>query len=335
MLWIILSIIVIICLVCISAFFSSAEMAFVSINRAVVRDKAREGDKHAQILDRLLQKPNNVISAIVIGNNLANIFASILAGAVTTIIFGNIGIGIATVVMMFVVIIFCEITPKNFGLHNIRLSLRFARPLALITWMFHPLVVLVASISNGLIQIAGGKKRGRSLVTEKEIMAMMRLGEAEGTIERDEREMVNEVFEFDETRAYEIYTTKDKVVFIHENDTLANLIQKSISTGFSRFPVYRNDLDDIIGMVHVKDTLNKADKNMQVKSIMRPMLKIDSNMKADDILRIMKSKKTHLALLQTADGKTKGLLSMEDLIEEIFGEIADEHDLEHFSYDKK
>jgi len=163
---------------------------------------------------------------------------------------------------------------------------------------------------------------------------MMRLGEAEGTIERDEREMVKEVFEFDETRAYEIYTTKDKVVFIHENVTLANLIQQSISTGFSRFPVYRNDFDDIVGMVHVKDTLKIIDKNTQVKSILRPMLKIDSNMKADDILRIMKTKKTHLALLQTPDGKTKGLLSMEDLIEEIFGEIADEHDLEHFSYDK-
>jgi magnesium and cobalt exporter, CNNM family len=334
MIWIILSVIVIICLVCVSAFFSGVEMAFVSINRAVVRDKAKDGDKHAQILDRLLQKPNNVISAIVIGNNLANIFASILAGAITTIVFGNIGIGIATVVMMFVVIIFCEISPKNFGFHNLRFALRVARPLALITWMFHPLVVLVASISNGLIQMAGGKKRPRALVTEKEIMAMMRLGEAEGTIERDEREMVKEVFEFDETRAYEIYTPKDKVVFIHENDTFADLIQKSISTGFSRFPIYRNDLDDIVGMVHIKDTLKINDKNMLVKSIMRPMLKIDSDMKADDILRLMKSKKTHLALLQTADGKTKGLLSMEDLIEEIFGEIADEYDLEHFSYDK-
>jgi len=122
MLWIILSVIIIIFLVFASAFFSGAEMAFVSINRAVVRDKAREGDKHAKVLDRLLQKPNNVISAIVIGNNFSNILASILAGTVTTIIFGNIGIGIATVVMMFVVIIFCEIAPKSFGLQNMRFA---------------------------------------------------------------------------------------------------------------------------------------------------------------------------------------------------------------------
>jgi putative hemolysin len=334
MLWIILSIIVILCLVGISAFFSSAEMAFVSINRAIVKDKMREGDKHAIILDRLLQKPDNVISAIVIGNNFVNIFSSVLAGTVTTIIFGNIGIGIATIVMMFIVIIFCEITPKSFGLQNMRFALRVARPLAFITWFFHPLVVLIASISDGLIRMAGEKKHRKSLVTEKEIMAMMRLGEAEGTIERDEREMVKEVFEFDETRAYEIYTTKDKVMFIHENATLDSLVQTSLSTGFSRFPVYRSNIDDIVGMVHVKDTLKIKDTSQPVKSIMRPMLKIDSNMKADDLLRLMKSKKTQLALLQTTDGKTKGLISMEDLIEEIFGEIIDEHDLEHYSYDK-
>jgi putative hemolysin len=103
-------------------------------------------------------------------------------------------------------------------------------------------------------------------------------------------------------------------------------MQKSIQTGFSRFPVYRDNLDDIIGMVHVKDTLILTEKNIPVKSIMRPILKIDSSMKVDDVLRIMKAKKTHLALLQTAEGKTRGLVSMEDLIEEIFGEIADEHD---------
>ena len=334
MIWIVISIIVIICLVCISAFFSGAEMAFVSINRAVVKDKVLEGDKHAKVLDRLLQKPDMVIGAIVIGNNLVNIFASILAGTVATLVFGNVGIGIATFLMMFVVIIFGESTPKSFGFQNMNFSLRASKALAFITWLFHPFVVLVARISDGLIVMTGGKKHGRSRVTEKEIMAMMRLGEAEGTIEQDEREMVREVFKFDETRASEIYTVKEKVIFIHENTSLVSLIQTSISSGFSRFPVYRNDCDDIVGMVHVKDTLKIEDKTMPVKSILRPMLKIDSNMKADDVLRLMKLKKTHLALLQTPDGKTKGLVSMEDVIEEIFGEIADEHDLEHYSYDE-
>ena len=161
---------------------------------------------------------------------------------------------------------------------------------------------------------------------EYEIMAMMRLGEDEGTIEKDEREMVNDVFEFDETIADEVDKPKHKIEFINENDTIEKLITESVRTGYSRFPVYRKNFDDVIGMAHVKDSLAIEDTSLQVKNIMRKILKIDSSMKADDVLREMKRNKTHLALLQDRNGKTVGLLSMEDLIEEIFGEILDEHD---------
>lgn len=326
MLLLIISAFVVIFLIFISGFFSASEMAFISINRAVVKEKAEQADSRAIILDRLLQHPENVVSAIVIGNNLVNILASIISGAVAAVYFGNLGVGVVTVLMIFIVIVFSESAPKSFGMKNMRFALFVARPLSLITKVFHPLVVMLTAISNGLIRLTGGKVRSRSFVTEDEIMAMMRLGEAEGTIARDEREMVKDVFEFDETRAYEIYTPKENVVFIQENDTIAQLIEKSIQTGFSRFPVCGKDLDDIIGMVHVKDSLNHSDKNMPVKAIMRPILKINSSMKVDDVLRIMKRKKTHLALLQTPEGKTRGLVSLEDLIEEIFGEITDEHD---------
>jgi len=324
--WIIFGVLTIVFLIIVSAFFSSSEMAFVSINKAVIIDKARKGDKKAKILEELLKNPDNVISAIVIGNNLVNIFASILAGVIATSIFGNIGIGIATVVMMLLILIFSEATPKAFGIKNENLALKVARPLSIMTKLFHPMVVLLNSISNGLISLIGGKKR-ETAVTEHEIMAMMRLGEEEGTIEKDEREMVNDVFEFDETHVYEIHTPKDKVEFIRENDTIEDLIQKSIKTGFSRFPAYRKDLNDIVGMVHVKDSLIIEDISLPIKNIMRKILRIDSSMKADDVLREMKRNKTHLALLQDRDGKTLGLVSMEDLIEEIFGEISDEHDV--------
>lgn len=326
MMWIIFGVLTIVFLIIVSAFFSSSEMAFVSINKAVIVDKARKGDKKAKILEGLLKNPDNVISAIVIGNNLVNIFASILAGVIATSIFGNIGIGIATVVMMLSLLIFSEATPKAFGIKNENLALKVARPLSIITKLLHPIVVLLNYISNGLISLLGGKKR-ETVVTEHEIMAMMRLGEEEGTIEKDEREMVNDVFEFDETHVYEVYTPKGKVEFIHESDTIEELIQKSIKTGFSRFPTYRKDLNDIVGMVHVKDSLIIEDNSLQVKNIMRKILKIDSSMKIDDVLREMKRNKTHLALLQDSDGRTLGLVSMEDLIEEIFGEISDEHDV--------
>jgi CBS domain containing-hemolysin-like protein len=327
MIWILINIIVIAILIFVSAFFSSSEMAFVSINRAVIVDKARKGNKKAQILENLLKNPDNVISAIVIGNNLVNIFASVLAGAVTTSVFGNIGIGIATAVMMLLILVFSEATPKALGINNEKLALRIARPLHVVTKLFHPLVVMLTFISTGLIKIIGSSNNKRKEVTEDEIMAMMRLGEEEGTIEKDEREMVNEVFEFDETRAYEIYTPRDKVVFLHENDTVEDLIQTSTKTGFSRFPVYKKNIDDIVGMVHVKDTLIIEDTSLPVKHVMRKILTIDSRMKADDVFREMKLNKTHLALLQDSRGKTLGLISMEDLVEEIFGEITDEHDV--------
>lgn len=327
MIWIVAGVFVIGFLIFCSAYFSSSEMAFVSVNRALIIDKAREGDKRARILEKLLENPDNVISAIVIGNNLVNIFASILAGAIVTAAFGSLSYGIivATVMMFLLVLIFSEATPKALGMNNEKLLLRVARSLLLVTKLFYPLVVLLTRISNGLISLIGGEKQP-AVVSEKEIMAMMRLGEEEGTIEKDEREMVNEVFEFDETRAYEIHTTKDKIEFLRDTDTVEDLIKKSIQTGFSRFPVYRKNTDDVVGMVHVKDSLIIEDTSLKVKDIMRPILKIDLRMKVDDVFRAMKQHKTHLALLRDQKGKTLGLLSMEDLVEEIFGEISDEHD---------
>jgi putative hemolysin len=323
----VIGIITITILIVLSSIFSSSEMAFISINRASISDKAREGDHRAKLLINLLKNQNDTISAIVICNNLVNIFASILAGAIVTDIVGDIGIGIATVLMFFILLIFGESAPKAFGLHNEKLALRVAKLLTAITKLFHPLVKALNSISNGLILVFTKREKPNVAVTEKEILSMMRLGEAEGTIHKDEREMVNEVFEFDETPAYKVYTPKEKIIGLQEEEPIQHLIDKSIETGFSRFPLYRKDIDEIIGMVHIKDTLKIQDKSLPVKTIRRDILQIQNpNMKVDDVLRQMKRQKIHLAVVQNPDGKTKGLLSMEDLIEEIFGEILDEHD---------
>jgi len=326
MFWILTGFLLIISLILLSGFFSSSEMAFVSINRALILDKARKGDQRAKILGNLLKDPDSVISAVVIGNNLVNIFASILAGAMATMIFGSVGIGIATIIMTLLLLIFSEVTPKALGIKNEQLALKVARPLQTITKLFHPVVIFLKFISDGIIKIIGGKNNREERVTEDEIMAMMRLGEEEGTIEKDEREMMNEVFEFDETHAYEVYVPKENIEFIQEKDTIDELIKKSIKTGFSRFPVYRENLDDIVGMAHVKDTLGVADTFLPVKTIMRKVMKIDPHMKVDDVLREMKRQKIHLALLLNKNKQILGLVSMEDLVEEIFGEISDEHD---------
>jgi len=193
MTWIIVGIISIIFLIGLSAFFSSSELAIISINRAIVREKARKGDRRAKLLDELLQNPDTVISAIVIGNNLVNVLASILAGAISTQVFGNIGLGIATAIMTLLLLIFGEITPKSVGIRNEKFALRVAKPIYVITKFFGPFSIGLSSLSRFLAKTIFGKKEVNPPVTEEEIMAMMRLGEEEGTIKKDERELVNEL----------------------------------------------------------------------------------------------------------------------------------------------
>ncbi len=326
MMWIIAGTVATIFLIGISAFFSGAEMAFVSVSRATIRERANKGDRRAKILDRLLTNPENTVSAIVVGNNLVNISASVIAGSISMEIFGNIGIGVATAVMTLLVVIFGEVTPKAFGMKNERMAIKIARPLYAITKIFYPVAVFLTFISNAIIKMAGGREGRKTAVTEEEIRAMLELGEEDGTIKMDEKEMVNEILDFDDTKVWEVKVPRDEISFLNENDTVETLIKKSLETGFSRFPVYRDNIDDIVGMVHVKDTLSIEDKSTPVSSILRDILKIRAGMKADDVLREMQRRKTHIAILQGEDGSTLGLVTLEDLIEEVFGEISDEHD---------
>lgn len=324
MIWLIVLIAIII-LIFLSAFFASAEMAFVSVDRVRVREEVLKGNKNAKLLEELLEKGDEVISAIVVGNNLVNITASILAGALATHIFGNAGVGVATAIMTLVIIIFGEATPKAYGRDNYKFAIKVAKYLAFVRKVFYPLASAFTAISEAIIKFVGKEKR-KEVVTEKEIKVMLDLGVEQGTIEKDEKELVEEVFDFDETKAIEVYIPKEEMVCLHENDKVKDLIKKAVETGYSRFPVYRENLDDIVGMVHVKDALMK-DENTPIKKIMRDILKITPAMKIDDVLREMQKRKVHMAILQSKDGKTLGIVTLEDLIEEIFGEIRDEHDV--------
>ncbi len=325
MIWIVIGIIVIAILIFFSAFFAAAEMAFVSADKAKIRERAMKNDKKAKILEELMENPDEVVSAIVVGNNLVNISASILAGAIATYLLGSVGVGMATAIMTLVIVIFGEATPKAFGINNEEFALKIAKHLLIIKKIFFPAAHLFSEISDALLRLVGVKKNKKAAVTEEEIVAMLDLGVEHGTIKEDEKELVEEVFDFDETKAIEVYVPKEKMVYLHEEDTVEDLIKKSVETGFSRFPVCRDGIDDIVGMVHVKDALMK-DKRTPVKEIMREILKISPGMKVDDVLREMQRRKVHMAVLQSKDGKTIGLLTLEDLIEEIFGEIRDEHD---------
>ena len=322
--WII--IIVIICiLIFLSSFFAAAEMAFVSVNRVKVRKKINSGEKSAIILEKLLEKPGEVVSAIVIGNNLVNISASILAGFIVSVLFGNLGIGIATAIMTLVVVVFGEAIPKAYGIHNEKFAFRVAKSLNILTLFFSPLSRGLSFVSNIFLKILGKEFSKKALITEDEIKIMLDLGVKDGTIKKDEKHLVNEIFDFDDTETKEVFIPLKKVYFINKNDTLRHLKKRAVETGHSRFPVFQKNKKDIIGIVHVKDALLK-DEKLIVKNIMKSVLFVKQKMKADDVMRKMQRKKAHMAVVKSEKGDILGIVTFEDLIEEIFGEIQDEHD---------
>ena len=313
-------------LILLSSFFAAAEMAFVSVDRITVREESVKGKKNAILLEKLLESPDEVVSAVVVCNNLVNITASILAGAIATYLLGNIGLGIATAVMTSLIVIFGEVIPKAYGINNAQFAFKVSKHLRLIRTIFYPIVKAFTVISDAFLKMLGKEKRGKLIVTEEEIKTLMDLGVQNGTIKEDEQELVEEIFDFDETEAKEVYVPVKQMVGLQENNTVEELINKSIKTGHSRFPIYMGNKEEIAGMVHVKDALLK-DKNMPVKEIMREIIKIPPKMKVDDVLRKMQRMKMHMAVIQSKEGKIIGLVTMEDLIEEIFGEIQDEHDI--------
>jgi len=224
------------------------------------------------------------------------------------------------------IIIFGEALPKAYGINNEKFAFKAAKLLYLIRRIFYPVVKAFAKLSDIILKAVGKERKEGLIVTEDRIKRMLELGVYQGTIKKDEKKLVEEVFEFDETRVKDVCVPIEKIVSLKENDSIEKLIKKAIKTGYSRFPVYDNSKNNIVGMVHIKDTLLRK-KSTPVKQIMRKILRVPENMKVDDVLREMQKNKTHMAIIQSKNGKAIGLVTLEDLIEEVFGEIKDEHDI--------
>jgi putative hemolysin len=321
-----ITILIILILILFSSFFAAAEMAFVSVDRLKVKEELVKGRKSAILLEKLLEEPDEVISAIVIGNNLANITAAVLAGAVATALMGSIGVGIATAVMTLLIVVFGEAVPKAYGIHNTKFALLVAKPLYAIRGVFYPFVKAFSAVSDLFLHLLGKEQRGKTMVTEEQVKQLIALGVHDGTIQKDEQKLVEEIFRFDETKVAEVHVPLEEVVSVPENESIAGLLKISAETGYSRFPVYRDNKEAIMGIAHVKDALLR-DVHTPVHEIMRETVTILPKMKADDVLREMQRIKVHMAVLQSKEGKMMGIVTLEDLIEEIFGEIRDEHDL--------
>ncbi|MEM2124261.1 MAG: hemolysin family protein [Methanolinea sp.] len=324
----------IICLV-LSAFFSASEVALISISRAKVRTLVNERRPGAEMLSRLKEDPHKFLVTILIGNNIVNVAAASIATALTISLFGNIGVGIATGVVVILLLVFGEIGPKMYATHNAeKLSLAVARPIYVLSIVLSPLIWLVSKVNLRGTSAAG---IAEPAVTEEEIKEWIEVGKEEGAIEQEDREMLFTVLEFGDTTAREIMTPRVDVATIDDERSIEEALQLFNETGFSRLPVYHENMDNIVGILNIKDvfaSMVTGKKNVGIKDLMYDPFFVPESKKIDDLLRELQLRKVQMAIVLDEYGSFAGIVTVEDILEEIVGDILDEFDREEPSIQK-
>ncbi len=326
--WIILAVILVLFLV--SGLLALAETAFTRANRIRMLALADEGNKRARRLVELLDSPVTTLNSVLLVLLAAQLGSATLVGVLMERLLGPIGVVVGTVVEVAVFFVFAEVAPKTYAIqHTERAALRVT-PLLHFLSTFPPLRLL----SRGLIGLANVVLPGRGLrqgpfVTEEEIRTMADVAAEEQAIESQERRLIHSIFEFGDTLVREVMTPRPDMVAVEADDTVASAIQMAIDRGFSRLPAYEDSTDNIIGLVYLKDlvSLDRAGRGSDpVRVAVRPAVFVPEQKRVAELLREMQQKQFHMAIVVDEYGGTAGLVTMEDLLEEIVGEIADEYD---------
>lgn len=318
-------IIVLVVLIFFSALFSGIETALMSINNIKVNSLLKQGKKGAETLHRIKQNPHRLIITILIGNNLVNIGAASLATVIFTGLFGSSGVGIATGVMTFLILVFGEITPKTFATQNAeRISLIVARPIELLSIGLSPLVKVFEVISKAMSKLLGSKKEAE--ISEEELKTIVTMGAEEGILNKEAAEMMHNVLEFKGTRVVEVMTPDVNIQMIDGKKQLKEVVDFVVKTPYSRYPVYLESKDKIIGILDVDDVLRyMKDKKLsvKVKNVMREVFFVPQSKEVDDLLSEFESKNIPMAIVVDEYGDVSGLVTVEDILEEIVGDIFD------------
>lgn len=324
-------IILLVILVILSGFFSSAETAFTAANRLKLRHMAEEGSKSAKRALRLIENPSKLISALLIGNNIVNIFASSLATLVAIDLYGISATGIATSILTIVIIIFGEITPKSFATqHAEKVSMMFSKPVGILMTLLTPFVIIFYSIASWIIKLFGGDiSQSHPLVTEEELKTMVDVGSEEGVFEQEEKEMLHNIFDFGDLQVRDIMVQRVDITALDVDATYEEVLEIVKDEQFSRFPVYREDIDDIIGILNVKDLLFLTEvekRGFKLEDYIREPYFAYEFKRITDLFKELKKTRTHISIILDEYGGTVGIVTIEDLLEEIVGEIDDEYD---------
>ncbi len=321
-------------LLLLSAFFSASETALFAVNRLRMRQMYEGGDPRAKVVIRLLEDPGRVLTTVLMGNNIVNVAASVLATAFLVNQFGPQRGAIYTIVIMTtLLLVIGEVTPKTFAAkYADRIALWVSLPINWLAAVINPLARVLSVIAAVIVRPLGGRVNLRSpLVTEEEIRLLVKMGEEEGVLEENERQMIHSIFEFRDTVAREVMVPRIDIIAVEDTAPLDEILRVVLAEGHSRIPVYHESIDHIVGVVYVKDLLShlKAGRHtVPAKELMRPAFFIPEGKRLDDLFGDMRRKKMHMAIVVDEYGGTAGLVTVEDLLEEIVGPILDEYDVE-------
>lgn len=321
-----LTIVLLTCLILMSAFFSATETAFTSVSKAKLSLLADKKNKRAELSLKLLDKYDKLLSTILIGNNIVNITATSVATVFFISHFGDIGSTISTVVITVVALIFGEITPKNIAKQFPEKFSCFSAPIiTALIWVLSPLN-LIFSLWNKLIVKITGDNEDRK-VTDEELLTIVEEAMEDGGIGVQQSELIRSAIEFEDQEAVDILTPRVDLIGVPEDVSLEELSRKFNETGFSRFPVYVDSIDNIVGIVHQKDTCYLPnDGSFDIHNYMNKPVFASGNTKISSLLRTLQREKSHLAVITDEYGGTLGVVTMEDILEELVGEIWDEYD---------
>jgi putative hemolysin len=312
-----------------------SETALMALSKIRIRHMVEEGVKGAKLIEKLTEDPSRLLGAILIGNNIANIGASALATSIALKAFGERGVGIVTIIMTILVLIFGEITPKSIAKQNSeKVALRVSNPINIIVRLFKPLVSIFTLISSLFIRLLGGDpKATEPFITEEELKTMVGVSEEEGVLEDVEKEMIFNVFEFADAQVKDVMVQRVDVIAVDVNATYDEVINIIKTEQFSRIPVYNQNIDDVIGILNVKDLIiaSQSKENFNVSDYMREPYYTFEFKKITELFSEMKNTRNHMAVVLDEYGGNVGIVTIEDLIEEIVGEIEDEYDDEEDS----
>lgn len=327
----IMNIISLIILLILSSLFSCSETAFLSVSKIKIRTLAEEGNKKAKLVESLLDNQDRLLSAILVGNNLVNIGASSLTTATIMAIFGDGAqtVAIATGVVTLCILIFGEITPKSLATQNAdKLVFALAPFIRFVCIITKPVVFVLNIITGFIIKLLGGNQEHGPSLTEEELKTIVTVGHEEGVLEKEEKEMIHNVFEFGETEIKEIMTPRIHVESLPDDCTYDELMNVYHDAQYSRYPIHDESFDEIIGVLNMKDLLfiDIDKEHFDVKKYMRETFVVYEFNQVNDVFASMRKKHATLAIVLDEYGVMSGIVTFEDIVEEIVGEIDDEYD---------